>query len=156
MAEIIFNDVIDGERNYGYFTVFDLNDVVQYLEDWCSNIYMACYLRSEHMAKTVADAKSQCLTVPDYEKWVDFALLLDGERISEELDYPLPGEFDVIMEYPADSQDGDIADMILHARLDLYCKLRYLQSITRKPTMEEAEQIKNTLNWIGDALVKVK
>lgn len=124
------------------------SDFYDFLEIWRDDIVSACVVVEAGMAKTAAEARLQNVVPPrDAKDWVEYALTMDGEAIAEELDYFVPGDFDV--EFELDSPEHGVFDL----RMDLYCKLRYLQrqydnELFEDPDDELLEEIQRVLDCI--------
>jgi hypothetical protein len=128
------------------------------LEGWRTEIAFACTRVVATMARTVTEAEQQQVPVPvSVDHWIPYSLTLDGERISEELDYPAPGSFNVDLQeslaYWMELGDAPRAggSGVVLARLGLYQKLRYLQEGDLLPLDEEGSvmtEIEAVLAWL--------
>lgn len=64
------------------------------------------------MAKTVAAAQNQTFTVPDYEGWVQFAHLLDGYSICDDMGIAFQDWFrDTGARYDSDPDQLSVLDL---------------------------------------------
>lgn len=130
----------------GSFFNYDEKFAREYLDAWRWEITNAAAQVRDTAARTLEEAAKQVIEVPtDLKEWPRFALTIDGDAISKELDYPPPGDHNVAFELDGDYDVG-------HARLDLYCKLRFLQRKGREATPEEMAEIANVLDWLRERM----
>ncbi len=127
LCRIVANDDLGDKAESAEF-------IAEFLAAWRDAILAACQQVREQMATTVKEAEVQIVSVPDLvEGWVSFALTLDGDSLSEELDGPEPGgPFDVSLldaeEDASSVHDGYKPVTLLNRRLHLYLKLRMFQA----------------------------
>lgn len=150
----------------GTFFNYDRQFARTYIREWRMWIAHGCEIVATRMARTVAEAETQRVVVPDNEEdWIDFALTLDGEQISRELGWEPPGEMDCDLRGTLaglDSSSGVLwlngravattpLSPVLIVRLNLYQRLRYLQLNDELPCdCEQLEEIEEVLSWLRD------
>jgi hypothetical protein len=152
------------DRQGTYFN-YDRAFARKYIRAWRMEIARVCRCATR-MARSIAEAEKQHLRVPDSpDDWIYFTLMLDGERIAEELDWHRPGQFDcdlrgTLAELDQPSERHQIGEEpalspVLMMRMALYERLRFLQTRDNLPaSSEQLQEIGEVLSWLRDRVGK--